>query len=178
MAYKIEADKHSATGSTEFTHVLTTRGQQAAVSGSSGFTLVELVVVCAVLGALVTMALPTFSSYIKAVRVTRCSADIRTIDKAIAAFVIEKNYLPDLLSDLAIGDILDPWQHPFEYHNLDIAVNPAANPLEDIATNALNTDYDLYSKGEDGAGTPATGDPGNADDIVRSNDGVYVGERP
>jgi len=42
---------------------------------------------------------------------------------------------------------------------------------------SLNTDYDLYSMGVNGRSSTAGGDPDNDDDIVRSNDGSYVGPR-
>jgi len=50
--------------------------------------------------------------------------------------------------------------------------------LEDpLGVFTLNRDFDIYSKGVDGAGSPTGGDPGNKDDIVRSNDGAFVGLR-
>jgi general secretion pathway protein G len=48
---------------------------------------------------------------------------------------------------------------------------------DDLGVHNLNTDFDVYSKGADGAGTLAGGDPGNKDDIVRANDGTFVGMR-
>lgn len=178
MVDKIVTDKYFTAEFSVSSLILRGRSQQTADSGCRGFTLVELIVVCAILGVLATIALPAFNEYTKSARKARCAADLRTIDKAIAAYVIERNVLPTSLSAVGMGNILDPWQRPFEFHNLDIVVNPGATPLEDVATNPLNTDYDLYSKGADGGGTPASGDPGNDDDIARSNDGIFVGVRP
>lgn len=140
-----------------------------------GFTLVELIVVAAVLGVLASMALPFYSGYIKSVRNSACVADLRSIDKAILAYVTSNNALPASLNDVGMGSTVDPWQRPFAYKILSNG-DPLA--LEDIAFHPLNTDYDLYSTGPDGVSLPATGDPGNTDDIVRSNDGAYVGVRP
>ena len=40
----------------------------------------------------------------------------------------------------------------------------------------INTDYDLYSKGPDGKSvTPLTANS-SRDDIIRANNGAYVGE--
>ena len=158
------------------------RTRQKAVSDCRGFTLIELIVVSAVLGVLATLALPAYSDFKKLAKNARCAADIRTIDKAIMAHVIDTSTLPVSLSTLKIGTILDPWGNAFEYHNLDTAINPGAIPLQDSIGPDLNTDYDLYSRGNDGAGTSLLGipanDTGNNDDIVRSNDGAFVGMRP
>ena len=39
----------------------------------------------------------------------------------------------------------------------------------------INTDYDLYSKGPDGASSPPLTARAGQDDIVRANDGAYIG---
>ena len=39
----------------------------------------------------------------------------------------------------------------------------------------LNSEYDLYSKGKDGASAPALTAAASKDDIVRANDGGFVG---
>lgn len=151
--------------------------QQAFILGRSGFTLVELIIVVAVLGILAAMAIPTFNNYIKTTKVTACIADIRTIDKAMMAYVIDKNALPSDgaagLDEIGMSALKDPWKRPFEFK-----INSAATELKDIANHALNTDYDLYSLGEDGLSVPASGGAGNDDDVARSNNGSFVGVRP
>ena len=145
---------------------------------SNGFTLVELIVVVGIIGVLATTAIPAFSKYIKTTRNNTCIADIRTIDKAIGAYYIDKGVLPptaSFLSSIGMSNQLDPWKRSFAYLNLSDA---GAVPLDDIAGNPLNTDYDLYSKGENNSSSAAAGDPNNADDIVRSNNGSFAGLRP
>ena len=40
----------------------------------------------------------------------------------------------------------------------------------------LNTDFDLYSKGPDGASQKPLNAEASRDDIVRANNGAYVGK--
>ena len=82
--------------------------------------------------------------------------------------------MPTTLDEVGMGSQLDPWKRPFEYQIISVG----SGALEDVAGVALNTDYDLYSKGEDGASDIASGNSANADDIVRSNSGIFVGLRP
>ena len=174
MADRIIADTYFVTdGSAPFQQYPTRRRQITALGGC-GFTLIELIVVTTILGVLTLMAFPVFSNYIRTVKNGACAADIRVIDKAIQAYVIDKNALPNSLDDVGMGEKLDPWKRLYVYQDL----SKGAALMNFAGIEALNTDYDLYSKGEDGASTPASGNPGNEDDIVRSNDGVYVGTRP
>lgn len=144
-----------------------------------GFSLVELLMVIAILGLLAAIIIPTLNSYVQSTRNKTCAADIRTIDKAIAAYMIENNSLPpDGLPGLiaiGMGNQQDPWKRSYEFH---IIVPPATGLEAIVLGEPLNTDYDLYSKGEDGLSDPASAGVGNQDDIVRSNDGAFAGMRP
>ncbi|CAH2031092.1 prepilin-type N-terminal cleavage/methylation domain-containing protein [Trichlorobacter ammonificans] len=142
-------------------------------SDTHGFTLVELLVVLAVLAVLALMAVQVLNSYVVSVKVGRTSADIRTIEKTLAAYYIEKNQYPASLKDVGMGEQSDPWMNLYEYRLLAGGVEA----LEDSLGIALNTDYDLYSKGPDGVSAIAAGDASALDDIVRANDGQYAGPR-
>ena len=69
--------------------------------------------------------------------------------------------------------LLDPWGTPYEYLNLDGV--PIGQMRKDQALVPINSDYDLYSKGPDGLSQkPLTAAP-SRDDIVRGNDGSFIG---
>ena len=138
-----------------------------------GFTLVELIVITSILGVLALMAMPAYQAYINSARNVSGASDIRTIEKSITSYLLDNNMTVPVatLSDMGIVSMVDPWKRPYVYH--------VSAVLEDsIVGLPLNTDYDLYSLGQDGASAAAKGDPANADDIARSNDGGYVGVRP
>jgi general secretion pathway protein G len=46
---------------------------------------------------------------------------------------------------------------------------------KDLALVPINTDFDLYSKGRDGATQPPLTAASSRDDIVRANDGQFIG---
>jgi len=140
-------------------------------SGVRAFTLVELLMVVAIIGALSAMAIPAFSSYILSARVSRCIAEIRNIENAITAYSVEHNSYPGNLAIDGISNApTDPWGNLYLYNNPAV-INDMLN------LGQLNLDYDLYSKGADGL-SATNSSAICADDIVRANDGLYVGKRP
>ena len=131
------------------------------------FTLVELLMVVALLGVLAMMSIPLFSDYVNKAKDGATVADLRTIEKSITAYIIETNTLPASLQDVGFSK-LDPWQNPYSY-------TPTA-VLEDSIGEKLNTDYDLYSRGSDGQSSNAP-NATTDNDIVRTNNGNFAGSR-
>jgi prepilin-type N-terminal cleavage/methylation domain-containing protein len=147
----------------------------SAEENSSGFSLVELIIVLAILVVLVAVTIPSFNAYITTAKNTACVSELHEIDRAIAAFVIDKNYLPASLNDVGMENHVDPWKHQYVY----TIVVSGSEQEDTVAGLPLNTDFDLYSKGGDGLSVPSPGSsPENIDDITRSNDGSYIGVRP
>ncbi|MDD2899687.1 MAG: prepilin-type N-terminal cleavage/methylation domain-containing protein [Desulfuromonadaceae bacterium] len=159
-----------------FGHLMCPTQSQQVTVRNSGFTMVELIVITAILAVLAMMAMPAYNSYLISAKNAACVSDIRVIEKAISAYLLENNTTVPAatLGEMGIVSPLDPWKRQYEYQLV-----VAGSELEDSAGNPLNTDYDLYSKGENGLSIPAFGhDAENKDDIARSNDGVFVGVRP
>ena len=146
-------------------------------AGNKGFTLIEIIVVMAVLGILALMSIPMYNNYINKAKNARAIADVRTISNEISAYTSDNGGTnPDDLGKINRANLLDPWGRKFEYNNFfDTGANP---PLESPMFAPLNTDFDIYSKGEDGDSKPE-GDylPFNKDDIVRTREGAFVGRR-
>ena len=69
---------------------------------------------------------------------------------------------------------LDPWGRPYAYLNI-AAAGGIGDVRKDKNLNPLNTDFDLYSLGEDGASASPLTAKNSRDDIVRANNGAYIG---
>ena len=86
---------------------------------SKGFTLIELVVVIAILGILAGIAIPRFMDAQAAARGSRIVADLRTIDSAATIYYAKNGKYPDVIttsspasSDGFIGANLAAWPVP------------------------------------------------------------------
>lgn len=66
-----------------------------------GFTLIEVVAAAALLGLLVTMAMPSLNAANAKVKNSRLKADLATVDQAIQLYVIDKGSVPTALADLS-----------------------------------------------------------------------------
>ncbi len=142
------------------------------------FTLVELLLTVAILGTLGAIAVPMYNNYIDEARNSAAMADIRKIEAGIVGFQAERGRPPNTLAEAGIPTKLDPWGHPYEYLRLQFPdTDPKTIPghRKDKHTNPLNSDFDLYSMGKDGKSEPALTGQDSHDDIVRANNGAFVG---
>ena len=141
-----------------------------------GLTLIELLVVIAILGTVAGIAMPMYANQIEKARIVKAIAEIAIMQKEIAAYDGKEsdNFLPNTLNDIGRGNLLDPWENPYRYLNF-AHVSGIGSMRKDRFVVPLNTDYDLYSVGKDGATmAPLTANV-SFDDIVRANDGTYIG---
>jgi general secretion pathway protein G len=138
-----------------------------------GFTMVEILIALLILGTIVGIAVPSYMSYLDRARIAKAIADIRTLDSEIQAYATDKEKLPDSLGDVGRNNLSDPYGNPYEYANYDLI--PPGKRRKDQFLVPLNSDYDLYSKGKDGDSTAPLTAKASRDDIVRANDGKYIG---
>ena len=137
-----------------------------------GLTLIELLIIMAVIGALSTIALLLYNDFTYGAQIARATADIAIIEGEISTFEMMNLRLPDNLGEIGRASLLDPWATPYQYLNF---ATGGGQPRKDQALHPINTEYDLYSKGRDGdTSTPLTAQV-SRDDIIRANDGQYVG---
>ena len=89
-----------------------------------GFTLVELLVVVAILGILGTIAIQNVTGHIAKTRITAAEAGVRAIQEACTTYYIQHKKLPTSLDQLVEGDdpvleggegaLYDPWDNKYE----------------------------------------------------------------
>jgi len=149
----------------------------------SGFTLVEMVLVIAIIGIMVAIAIPALQSYIERGRRAQAITDLQRMSDSIKKYERSTGILPDNLSAVPLDNVAggptldtlrDPWSRAYEYFNLRTARgNGQARKDKKLAP--LNSDFDLYSVGPDGLTQASLGNSASRDDIVRARDGGFIG---
>ena len=144
---------------------------------SYGFTLIETLIVIAIIGITASIGISYFSSFKNRVKITIAIHDIRTIEKTITLYILDEDELPDSLSDIGLDHLIDPWGNPYQYLRLDGNTSSGiqGKRRRDKNANPANNDYDLYSMGQDGETSAQFTAKKARDDIVRANDGAYCG---
>ena len=138
-----------------------------------GFTIIELMIVLAIVGLLAMVALPAYQDYTKRVDINSASSDIKVIGLAITDYNLSNGGLPASLATIGMDGLADAWGNPYQYINHDTA--PPGHRRKDKNLVPINSDYDLYSMGEDGMSVAPLTAAHSRDDIVRANNGKYVG---
>jgi general secretion pathway protein G len=140
------------------------------------FTLIELLVAVAIIGVTLSVAVPSYREYVDRVDVAQAIADMYRIDVAMATFETENTgRLPDSLAEIGMDGLPDPWGNPYQYLNLSNMKGKGA-ARKDHSLVPINSDYDLYSMGKDGKSVSPLTAKASRDDIVRANNGRFVGK--
>ncbi len=143
-----------------------------------GFTMIEMLIVMAIIGTLLAIALPMLQSALDKARIARAIGDIGALQTDIASFEAGGKGLPETLADIGRGTLMDPWGNPYEYLNFHIDERggpPPGGARKDRFLVPINSTYDLYSVGKDGKSVSALTAKASQDDIVRANDGGFIG---
>jgi type II secretion system protein G len=129
-----------------------------------GFSLIELLIVVAIIGILAAIAIPGFMDAIDRSKQRRSMGDMRTVAAANGTYKVDQQvYVPNLAGlvgneYLQVGITIDGWGNAFDY-----------------ATDGDT--YDLTSYGSDGAAGPAPPAPWENDpfepDIILA-DGMFT----
>ena len=144
----------------------------------SGLTLAELMIVMAIIATLAAIAVPIIADVTERARVARAIADIKILESEIAVFEVLNGRLPADLAEIGRGGTRDAWGNAYEYLNfaaLDTNGKDKGKVRKDHNLHPLNSTYDLYSKGRDGESQAPLTAHASRDDIIRANDGGYVG---
>jgi general secretion pathway protein G len=92
----------------------------------------------------------------------------------ITDFELTTGNLPNSLTDIGMDGMQDPWGNPYVYANHGSI--PPGLRRKDGSLVPINSDYDLYSKGEDGLSSPPLTANNSRDDIVRARNGEFFGK--
>jgi general secretion pathway protein G len=166
-----------------------------------GLTLVELLIVMAIIGILSAIAIPFYFGQVEKARVIKAIADLDNLQVEITNFELDHNRLPDTLEEVRSKDLNDPWGNAYRYLNFATLEEDSEeeeipgqgknkkgkakgkkSPTEaedarrrELYDEFLNTDYDLYSCGNDGESAASMTEKQSEEDIVRGQEGNYIG---
>jgi len=140
----------------------------------AGLSLLELMLVVGLVGILSAIAVPSYAAYQDRARVAQAVRDIGEIQQRIERFRTAQMQLPDDFDAVNRGGLRDPWGNAYIYYDYASGVSPDPS-RRDRNLKPLNTDYDLYSKGKDGASAKQLSRRESEDDVVRGLDGSFIG---
>lgn len=146
----------------------------ATASKQSGFSVLEILIVIAILGILISIAIPAYENYRDKKNYTQAKTDILEIQGVIDRFYIENNRFPDSLSEVNQDGRRDPWGGSYYFTNITNGTNKGG-VRKDKNLTPVNSDYDLYSAGKDQKTSLPFTASASHDDIVRCNNGSYIG---
>lgn len=140
----------------------------------AGFTLIEMTLVIGVIAVLALLAFPKYADYRDRVRMDQAKRDIVMMAVTISAYYNDARAYPATLADVGLAGRVDPWGRAYRYLPIEGTHNQG-HARKDHALVPINSDFDLYSVGPDGATAPPLTAQHSRDDIVRANNGKYVG---
>lgn len=139
-----------------------------------GFTLLEMMAAAAAAAILCAVGTATYRSSVEKARVAAASADIMVIATVISRYNSEYNIPPPDLATIGLDNKLDPWGHPYVYLSFT-GLKGKGQMRKDRNLVPINSKYDLYSVGADGASVPPLTAKPSRDDVVLANDGNFIG---
>jgi general secretion pathway protein G len=144
-------------------------------SRSHGFTFVELSIVVAIASLLVAIGVPMYTKSLRDLKVKQASGDLMRIFMAVSQRRTIEGSLPDSLAGIPNIPALDPWGRPYVYNYFDSPTFDRRLVRKDHNLHPINSEFDLYSSGEDGNSRAPLTASASRDDVILARDGSFVG---
>jgi type II secretion system protein G len=126
---------------------------------SRGFTLVELLIVVAIIGMIAAIAIPNLLNAVDKGKQKRTMSDMRAIGTAIESYAVDNAVYPIAANMVAVKALIDPYL----IKNIPLT-DGWAHPIQEAST---ATAYTIYSLGKDGTGSNcATGTTSNFNEEI------------
>ena len=140
---------------------------------SAGFTLVESLLIVALIGVLSAIAYPEYRTYLDRTRAFQAVQDINAMSTMVRNRWNDARAYPETLAEIQSSGRLDPWGSPYVYYNVES--NGKGGARKDKALNPINTDFDLYSLGPNKKSKPQITQKDSVDDVIRASNGAFIG---
>jgi len=141
-----------------------------------GLTVIEVLIVLAIVGVLAGIALPKYLDYRERIRVAQAITDIAAMNAKARAYMLDNKTPPDSLSAINATSAIDPWGRPYVYLKLlGASKGVIGKARKNKGLVPINSDFDLYSVGRDGISAGPLTAGASRDDVVRANDGRFIG---
>lgn len=128
---------------------------QMSRTARSGFTLVEMLVVLAIIGILVAVITPAYTAYKRRAGRQATVSSMRNIALALEQYKEDMGDYPASLRDLvkAPSENRDQWQGPY-IKSKETPKDGFSNPFQYAVTQGAEHPYELSSYGANGKGAP------------------------
>jgi general secretion pathway protein G len=141
----------------------------------TAITLIELMCVVVIISAIGGIGITVYRSRQDEMRTNQAISDILELGVRLDRYNAERGVYPNTLAQLGANIRPDPWGQAYGYVMVPKPPAVCNQCRKDKFLHPINTDYDLYSMGVDGkSAKPITAQP-SQDDIIRINDGAYIG---
>ena len=143
-------------------------------SNQAGITLIEILIASGIVVIIASIAVVGYRGYVETTKVNIAINQLTEMSIALGDYGLDNARFPDSLAAIGLDTLLDPWGNPYQY--LNIAADPGNGKVrKDHNLVPLNTDFDLYSMGPDGQSVSPLTAKASRDDIIRANNGSYIG---
>ncbi len=123
----------------------------------TGFTLIELMVVIAILGILAALVAPSIIGRKEDAMRAAAKAQIKNFEQALKLFYVDNGFYPSteqglqaLVEKPTIGRIPTRWREGGYLESKTVPKDPWGNPYVYISPGIHNRDFDIISYGADG----------------------------
>ena len=140
-----------------------------------GVTLIEMLMALVIVAVLIAIAMPMIQGVLDKARVARAIGDVRALQTDLQTYEADGRALPGSLSEIGRGDMLDPWGYNYRYLPFPDDGSKPKGARKDRFLVPVNSTFDVYSVGKDGGTAAAMTARASQDDIVRANDGGFIG---
>jgi len=150
------------------------RAARLARACARGLTLAEMAIAIAIAALIAFVAVPQYKDYQERVRVAQAIYEIGDMNFRLQQRLDETRVTPADLSEIGQQSKKDPWGRPYVYQSL-AGKGVAGKARKNKNLVPINTYFDLYSVGKDGATVAPLTAPVSRDDVILANDGRFIG---